>query len=315
MCGIQSHLSSHLLRTMNPSDVAQAAAVVQAAQVVQAAAAMHNNNSLEVAGEKTTVDWLNAHVDNAVTAAAFAAVGLQGMGGDFQSILGGVTTSRGEPADAPPPPPPPLAAGSSTLNTLQLCHAKAQAHKTILKQNKLPLVGTTEDLMKAAGMAVDGSHRVRATSNGVSDEDLAMADPKRARRILANRQSAARSKERKAVYVKELETEVRSLEAELASLKAMSNMSVELSRLKAERDILLTQNTALNEKAADARRVELELRREVDRWRKAAESLDHAQRIGTREGVNIRNESGDDDLKEVPGRGLHTTEVNAKGGP
>ena len=40
---------------MNPSDVAQAAAVVQAAQVVQAAAAMHNNNSLEVAGEKTTV--------------------------------------------------------------------------------------------------------------------------------------------------------------------------------------------------------------------------------------------------------------------
>ena len=290
-------------------DSASAAQVAAMAQV----AAAYSQESARVANAN---NWLNAQVDNAVTAAAMAAAGLQGMG-DFNSLMGaaaaGLTPGAG--GVAPPPPPPPLAAGAGGLSTLQLCHAKAQAHRTVLKQNKLPLAGTTEELMKAAGVEANGSHRRRAAANGVSDEDLAMADPKRARRILANRQSAARSKERKAVYVKELETEVRSLEAELASLKAMSNMSVELSRLKAERDILLTQNTALNEKAADARRVELELRREVDRWRKAAESLDHAQRIiGTREGVNIRNESGDDD-QDVPGRGLHTTEVNAKGGP
>ena len=126
--------------------------------------------------------------------------------------------------------------------------------------------------MKAAGVEANGSHRRRAAANGVSDEDLAMADPKRARRILSNRQSAARSKERKAVYVKELEAEVLRLENEVAALKAQGsqNNSAELVSVKAERDILLVQNAALEEKAADARRVELELRRLVDRTRREA---------------------------------------------
>ena len=249
-------------------DSASAAQVAAMAQV----AAAYSQESARVANAN---NWLNAQVDNAVTAAAMAAAGLQGMG-DFNSLMGaaaaGLTPGAG--GVAPPPPPPPLAAGAGGLSTLQLCHAKAQAHRTVLKQNKLPLAGTTEELMKAAGVEANGSHRRRAAANGVSDEDLAMADPKRARRILANRQSAARSKERKAVYVTELEAEVRRLENELMSLRAQKSAgsdNVELTRLRAERDVLLTQNAALNEKAADARRIELELRRDLDRYRALAD--------------------------------------------
>ena len=258
---------------MNSASAAQVAAMAQAAQVAQVAAAL--KNSQETARVANANNWLNTQVDNAVTAAAMAAAGLQGMG-DFNSLMGGLTAGAGGDA-APPPPPPPLAAGAGGLSTLQLCHAKAQAHRTVLKQNKLPLAGTTEELMKAAGVEANGSHRRRAAANGVSDEDLAMADPKRARRILANRQSAARSKERKAVYVKELEAEVKRLEAEAESLKAQKSAGAdndEIARMKAERDVLLAQNAALNEKAADARRVELELRRDLDRYRTLAEGGD-----------------------------------------
>ena len=262
---------------MNSASAAQVAAMAQAAQVAQVAAAL--KNSQETARVANANNWLNTQVDNAVTAAAMAAAGLQGIG-DFNSLMGaaaaGLTAGAGGDA-APPPPPPPLAAGAGGLSTLQLCHAKAQAHRTVLKQNKLPLAGTTEELMKAAGVEANGSHRRRAAANGVSDEDLAMADPKRARRILANRQSAARSKERKAVYVKELEAEVKRLEAEAESLKAQKSAGAdndEITRMKAERDVLLAQNAALNEKAADARRVELELRRDLDRYRTLAEGGD-----------------------------------------
>ncbi|KAL2541846.1 Basic-leucine zipper (bZIP) transcription factor family protein [Abeliophyllum distichum] len=45
-------------------------------------------------------------------------------------------------------------------------------------------------------------------------------DPKRAKRILANRQSAARSKERKARYMSELERKVQTLQTEATTLSA-----------------------------------------------------------------------------------------------
>ncbi|XP_038984382.1 transcription factor RF2a-like [Phoenix dactylifera] len=50
--------------------------------------------------------------------------------------------------------------------------------------------------------------------------DLALVDPKRAKRIWANRQSAARSKERKTRYIAELEQKVQSLQTEAATLSA-----------------------------------------------------------------------------------------------
>ncbi|XP_051150035.1 bZIP transcription factor 30-like isoform X2 [Andrographis paniculata] len=55
----------------------------------------------------------------------------------------------------------------------------------------------------------------------MSDERLAeivTSDPKRVKRILANRQSAARSKERKLRYISELEYKVRTLQTEATTL-------------------------------------------------------------------------------------------------
>ncbi|MED6107883.1 putative transcription factor PosF21 [Stylosanthes scabra] len=50
--------------------------------------------------------------------------------------------------------------------------------------------------------------------------ELALIDPKRAKRIWANRQSAARSKERKMRYIAELEKRVQTLQTEATSLSA-----------------------------------------------------------------------------------------------
>ncbi|KAL0909772.1 hypothetical protein M5K25_020669 [Dendrobium thyrsiflorum] len=50
--------------------------------------------------------------------------------------------------------------------------------------------------------------------------ELALIDPKRAKRILANRQSAARSKERKTRYTSELERKVQTLQTEATTLSA-----------------------------------------------------------------------------------------------
>lgn len=50
--------------------------------------------------------------------------------------------------------------------------------------------------------------------------ELALIDPKRAKRIWANRQSAARSKERKIRYIAELERKVQTLQTEATSLSA-----------------------------------------------------------------------------------------------
>ena len=50
--------------------------------------------------------------------------------------------------------------------------------------------------------------------------EIAIADPRRAKRILANRQSAARSKERKMRYISELERKVQTLQTEATTLSA-----------------------------------------------------------------------------------------------
>ncbi|KAI3492322.1 hypothetical protein L1887_43252 [Cichorium endivia] len=54
--------------------------------------------------------------------------------------------------------------------------------------------------------------------------ELALIDPKRAKRILANRQSAARSKERKIRYTSELERKVQTLQNEATTLSTQVTM-------------------------------------------------------------------------------------------
>lgn len=64
-------------------------------------------------------------------------------------------------------------------------------------------------------------------------------DPKRAKRILANRQSAARSKERKARYISELERKAQTLQTEATTLSA------QLTLFQRDTTGLTTENTEL----------------------------------------------------------------------
>ncbi|KAF8082112.1 hypothetical protein N665_0847s0012 [Sinapis alba] len=75
-----------------------------------------------------------------------------------------------------------------------------------------------------------------------ADEKLAeivMADPKRVKRILANRVSAARSKERKTQYMAELEHKVQTLQTEATTLSA------QLTHLQRDSMGLTNQNSEL----------------------------------------------------------------------
>lgn len=64
-----------------------------------------------------------------------------------------------------------------------------------------------------------GAELKKIMENGKLAE-IALTDPKRAKRILANRQSAARSKERKMRYISELEHKVQTLQNEATTLSA-----------------------------------------------------------------------------------------------
>ncbi|KAG6436656.1 hypothetical protein SASPL_101558 [Salvia splendens] len=69
--------------------------------------------------------------------------------------------------------------------------------------------------------------------------ELALVDPKRAKRIWANRQSAARSKERKMRYIAELERKVQTLQTETTSLSA------QLTLLQRDTNGLTAENSEL----------------------------------------------------------------------
>ncbi|XWS71949.1 hypothetical protein CRYUN_Cryun03dG0182500 [Craigia yunnanensis] len=69
--------------------------------------------------------------------------------------------------------------------------------------------------------------------------ELWTLDPKRAKRILANRQSAVRSKERKACYILELERKVQTLQMEATTLSA------QLTLFQRDTTGMSTENTEL----------------------------------------------------------------------
>ncbi|KAK4387393.1 Transcription factor VIP1 [Sesamum angolense] len=70
----------------------------------------------------------------------------------------------------------------------------------------------------ATSSEVDSNQKKAMAADRLAE--LALIDPKRAKRILANRQSAARSKERKIRYTSELERKVQTLQAEATTLSA-----------------------------------------------------------------------------------------------
>ncbi|CAD6258079.1 unnamed protein product [Miscanthus lutarioriparius] len=100
----------------------------------------------------------------------------------------------------------------------------------------------------------------------VPDDKLALLDPKRAKRILANRQSAARSKERKIKYTSELERKVQTLQTEATTLSAqLTLLQRDTSGLTTENRELKLRLQAMEEQAKLRDALNDALREEVQR--------------------------------------------------
>ncbi|KAJ8478527.1 hypothetical protein OPV22_022254 [Ensete ventricosum] len=107
--------------------------------------------------------------------------------------------------------------------------------------------------------------------------ELSLLDPRRAKRILANRQSAARSKERKVRYTNELERKVQTLQTEATTLSAqLTLLQRDTTDLTAENRELklrlqsMVQQAQLRDALNDA------LREEVQRLKIATGQLPNA---------------------------------------
>ncbi|CAN4102321.1 unnamed protein product [Withania somnifera] len=79
---------------------------------------------------------------------------------------------------------------------------------------------TIKPEMLMSGVEEPSSAETKKATSAVKLAELALIDPKRAKRIWANRQSAARSKERKMRYIAELERKVQTLQTEATTLSA-----------------------------------------------------------------------------------------------
>ncbi|KAG8087778.1 hypothetical protein GUJ93_ZPchr0010g10247 [Zizania palustris] len=120
---------------------------------------------------------------------------------------------------------------------------------------KLPLPSPSGGLSRSGSGSIDGGAAIlfgAEFANGEFTEaekkkimanerlaEIALTDPKRVKRILANRQSAARSKERKMRYIQELEHKVQVLQTEATTLSA------QLTMLQRDSTGLATQNNEL----------------------------------------------------------------------
>ncbi|GAA0175883.1 DNA-binding transcription factor [Lithospermum erythrorhizon] len=123
--------------------------------------------------------------------------------------------------------------------------------------------------------SVDGSSFLGESSieakKAMAPEKLAelwSLDPKRAKRILANRQSAARSKERKARYMSELERKVQSLQTEATTLSAQLTLfQRDTTGLSNENTELKLRLLAMEQQAQLRDALNEALKQEVERLR------------------------------------------------
>ncbi|XP_010522175.1 PREDICTED: probable transcription factor PosF21 [Tarenaya hassleriana] len=120
-------------------------------------------------------------------------------------------------------------ASSSERTRIRHQHSQSMDGSTIIKP---------EMLMSVAEEASPSDTKKAMSADKLAE--LALIDPKRAKRIWANRQSAARSKERKMRYIAELERKIQTLQTESTSLSAQltlrqrdtSGLTVENNELK-----------------------------------------------------------------------------------
>ncbi|KAL3829211.1 hypothetical protein ACJIZ3_018013 [Penstemon smallii] len=127
-------------------------------------------------------------------------------------------------------------------------------NNTLAKASNVPFSSSIEKpsrIRHQHSQSMDGSTSIKSEmlmSSGSEDKkaisaaklsELALIDPKRAKRIWANRQSAARSKERKMRYIAELERKVQNMQTEATSLSA------QLTLLQRDAHGLTAENSAL----------------------------------------------------------------------
>ncbi|KAL8153597.1 hypothetical protein V2J09_011357 [Rumex salicifolius] len=138
------------------------------------------------------------------------------------------TTQVGLPPQSSGEGPGMVGQGSSERPRIRHRHSQSMDGSTSIKSEML-VSGGVESLSADAKKAMSAAKLA----------ELALIDPKRAKRIWANRQSAARSKERKMRYIGELERKLQSLQTEATSLSA------QLTLIQRDTNILNAGNNEL----------------------------------------------------------------------
>ncbi|XP_010930253.1 probable transcription factor PosF21 [Elaeis guineensis] len=156
--------------------------------------------------DETEEDPLSMYLDMDKFTSSSAISGLDLLGSE-------TSVTAAAPAPTFPPQTENSAAASNERPRVRHQHSQSMDGSTSIKPEMLasgsegPSLAETKKAMSAAKLA-----------------DLALVDPKRAKRIWANRQSAARSKERKMRYIAELERKVQTLQTEATTLSAQLTM-------------------------------------------------------------------------------------------
>lgn len=147
----------------------------------------------------------------------------------------------GEPSAAAVPPPASAVAAGRGISSVENVGVGSTERPRIRHQHSQSMDGSTsikpEMLMSASDEAPSADSKKAMSAAKLAE--LALIDPKRAKRIWANRQSAARSKERKMRYIAELERKVQTLQTEATSLSA------QLTLLQRDTNGLTAENSEL----------------------------------------------------------------------
>ncbi|PIA59688.1 hypothetical protein AQUCO_00400525v1 [Aquilegia coerulea] len=167
-------------------------------------------------------------------------------------------------------------------------------------------VDSSSTLMKDENLLGDVMDAKKAMAPDKLAELWAL-DPKRAKRILANRQSAARSKERKARYILELERKVQTLQTEATTLSAQLTLfQRDTTGLSSENTELKLRLQAMEQQAQLRDALNEALKQEVERLKIATgEAVSHSEAFNMGMQYMPYNTSSMFSLPQQPGQGRH----------
>ncbi|KAL9672063.1 hypothetical protein QQ045_028311 [Rhodiola kirilowii] len=164
----------------------------------------------------------NLYFDPGMVGPSFSDEDLVSMYLDMDKINGSSCQGVAGPALAPLVPPTVLSAPQTGGRVAALADKPRIRHQHSQSMDGLSTI-KPEMFMSGSEESSSASDSKKAMSAAKLVE-LALVDPKRAKRIWANRQSAARSKERKMRYIAELEWQFQTLQTKATSLTARLNL-------------------------------------------------------------------------------------------